>query len=314
MKPNPNVIVGLEKADDAGVYKLSEDTAIIQTVDFITPIVDDPYSFGMIAAANALSDVYAMGGRPLTTMNVVCFPEDKLEIDVLSRILAGALSKVEEAGAVVVGGHSIKDAEIKFGLSVTGAVHPQKVITNGGAKVGDRLILTKPLGTGILNTALRAEMLEASAIETLTTQMATLNKAASEVMVSVGANACTDVTGFGLIGHLCEMALASNVSVELETGQVPIMDGAEKLARMGLIPAGMYDNLDFREGMVEQKGELPTWKLDAFYDPQTSGGLIIAAPPEKAEEMLAKIKDSGVKLAAIIGTIVDGTPSKIILR
>ena len=308
------MIVGLKDADDAGVYRLNDDLAIIQTVDFITPIVDDPYDFGRIAAANSLSDVWAMGGRPVTAMNIVCFPDDKLEIEVLKEILSGALESLEKAGAVMIGGHSIKDDELKFGLSVTGVIHPDKVITKGGAEVGDRLILTKPLGTGILNTALKAGLLDDEAKKNLVEQMARFNKEASEVMVSLGADACTDVTGFGLMGHACEMAEKSGVSLKIISESIPLMEGVAKWVEAGMIPAGLHSNRDFRMNMVEVSGSLPRWMGDIIYDPQTSGGLLIAVPEKRADEMLVRIKEDGYSRAVIIGEVIEESEKRIIVE
>ena len=308
------MIVGLEKADDAGVFRLRKDLAIVQTVDLITPIVDDPVSFGMIAAANSLSDIYAMGARPVTAMNIVCFPSDTMDIEILRQILAGAVAKLDEAGVAMVGGHSVKDEEIKFGLSVSGVVHPEKVVTKSNAKVGDKLILTKPLGTGIMNTALKAGLLDDESLALVTKQMTALNDKASQIMVSLGASAATDVTGFGLLGHACEMAENSGVAIEIYSEKVPLIPGIEKLAAMGLLPAGLYANREFRESLVQLEATLPTWLMDAFFDPQTSGGLLIASPPQVAGEMLARIKKAGDKEAAIIGTVVAGQENRIILR
>lgn len=313
LSSDPNLIVGLKKADDAAVYRLADDLAIVQTVDFITPIVDDPYSFGMIAAANSLSDVYAMGGKPVTAMNIVCFPGDTLDIAVLKKILAGAQAKLDEAGVALVGGHSVKDEEIKFGLSVTGVVHPQKIITKSDARVGDKLLLTKPLGTGILNTALKAGLLDDETLLKLTQQMATLNNKASEIMVSLGAHACTDVSGFGLIGHACEMAENSGVALEINSKKVPYIGGVDRWAGMGLLPAGMYANREFRQDMLELAGKVASWLLDILFDPQTSGGLLISAPPEVADEMLTELKRTGHSEAAIVGTVVKRPQSRIIL-
>ena len=313
MRSDPNLIVGLERADDAGVYRLTDDLAIVQTIDFITPIVDDPYSFGMIAAANALSDVYAMGGKPITAMNVVCFPSQTLDISVLERILNGALAKMDEAEVTLIGGHSVKDDELKYGLSVTGIIHPQKVITRSGAKLGDKLILTKPLGTGILNTALKAGLLDDRTKVKLIEQMAALNMKASEVMVSLGAHACADVTGFGLLGHACEIAQNSDVAIELQCNKVPLISGVIDFAKMGLIPEGMYANREFRSSMIEFAGKVADWMLDILYDPQTSGGLLISVSPDVADIMLTKLQQAGCKETAIVGTVVKKPESKIIL-
>lgn len=307
------MIVGLDKPDDAGVYKLSDDIAIVQTVDFITAIVDDPYSFGMIAAANSLSDVYAMGGRPVTAMNIVSFPSETMDISVLTQVLSGALAKLNEAGVTLVGGHSVKNSELKYGLCVTGIVHPQKVVTKSEAKVGDKLILTKPLGTGIMTTALKAGLLQAEIKARLTKQMAKLNDKAAEVMVSLGAHACTDITGFGLIGHACEMAENSGVAIELYLDKVPFIREVLQFAQMGLIPEGMYANEEFRAHMVE--GSQADEDLMAIlYAPQTSGGLFIAVSPEKADKMVEQIRQAGDEQAAIVGQVIDSPKSQIIVR
>ena len=307
------MIVGLKRADDAGVYRLSDDLAVVQTVDFITPIVDDPYSFGMIAAANALSDVYAMGGKPITAMNVVCFPSETMEISVLAQILSGALAKLNEANVALVGGHSVRDEELKYGLSVTGIIHPQKVITKSGARAVDKLILTKPLGTGILNTAVKAGLVDDKTEAKLIEQMAQLNMKASEVMVSLEAHACTDITGFGLIGHACEMAENSNVSIELYCNKVPFISEVLQFVQMGLIPEGMYANCEFRTEMVEGcKADEDL--LSILYDPQTSGGLLISVPPEKADIMLTQLKQAGYREAAIVGQVVGDLQNRIILQ
>lgn len=307
------MIVGLDKPDDAAVYKLSDDIAIVQTVDFITAIVDDPYSFGMITAANSLSDVYAMGGRPVTAMNIVSFPSETMDISVLTQVLSGALAKLNEAGVTLVGGHSVKNSELKYGLCVTGIVHPQKVVTKSEARVGDKLILTKPLGTGILTTALKAGLLQAETKARLTKQMVKLNDKAAEVMVSLGAHACTDITGFGLIGHACEMAENSGVAIELYLDKVPLIREVMQFAQMGLIPEGMYANEEFRAHMVE--GSQADEDLMAIlYDPQTSGGLFIAVSPEKADKLVEQIRQAGDEQAAIVGQVIDSPKSQIIVR
>ena len=307
------MIVGLDKPDDAGVYKLSDELAIVQTVDFITAIVDDPYSFGMITAANSLSDVYAMGGRPVTAMNIVAFPSETMDISVLTQVLSGALAKLNEAGVTLVGGHSVKNNELKYGLCVTGIVHPQKVVTRSEAQVGDKLILTKPLGTGIMTTALKAGLVDEKTKTKLTEQMAKLNDKAAEVMVSLGAHACTDITGFGLIGHACEMAENSGVAIELYSDKVPFIREVMQFAQMGLIPEGMYANEEFRAHMVE--GSQADEDLMAIlYAPQTSGGLFIAVSPEKADKMVEQIRQAGDEQAAIVGQVIDSPKSQIIVR
>jgi selenide,water dikinase len=268
--------VGIEHLDDAGVYRLTDDTALVQTIDFFTPIVDDSFSFGQIAAANALSDVYAMGGKPLTAMNVVAFPIQKLDRAILGEILKGGYSKIQESGAVLVGGHSIDDTDIKYGLSVTGVVHPDRILTNTHAQPGDRLVLTKPLGTGIIATALKGGMASQEAMTRITESMTTLNREPSEAMVEVGVNSCTDITGFGLLGHAVEMAAASDVGIVIETQSVPIFPETEEYASMGMVPGGTGRNRDFAACKVEVSGNVPDMKLDVLYDPQTSGGLLIS--------------------------------------
>jgi len=305
--------VGLEKADDAGVYKLTDDLAIVQTVDFFTPIVDDPYTFGQIAVANALSDVYAMGGKPLTAMNIVCFPSKTLDISVLRDILRGGIDKLREAGVVLVGGHSVDDSELKYGLSVTGTVHPKKVLTKGGAKPGDQLILTKPLGTGIINTAVKARMAGERVIETVAQSMAALNKTASEVMLQVGVNACTDITGFGLLGHACEMIQDSQVGLKIRSVSVPIFPETLGLARVGMIPGGTYRNKEFRAKMVDSAG-VGDIMMDILFDPQTSGGLFMSVSADKAGLLLAKLKEAGVTDAAIVGEVVGHPRERIVVE
>jgi selenide,water dikinase len=308
---DPNLIVGMERADDAGVYKLSEDLAIIQTVDFFTPIVDDPYMFGQIAAANALSDVYAMGGKPLTAMNIVCFPIKTMDISILREILKGGLEKMKEAGVTLVGGHSIEDSELKYGLSVTGTIHPSNVMTNIGAEAGDALILTKPLGTGIINTAIKAGMANEKLIEMVTNYMARLNNAAAEVMQEVGAHACTDVTGFGLLGHAFEMIQGTGKGIIIHASRVPIFLEAMNFAEMGLVPGGTYRNRDFRIHRVDIDPNVSPYLIDILFDPQTSGGLLIAVPGEKTEGMVKKLKERGIDEAAIIGEVVRNPKERI---
>ena len=311
--PDPNLIVGLERADDAGVYRLTDELAIILTIDFITPIVDDPYDFGMIAAANALSDVYAMGGKPITAMNVVCFPSKTMDISILKQILSGALAKMHEAEVTLVGGHSVQDDELKYGLSVTGIIHPQRVVTKSGARIGDKLILTKPLGTGIISTALKAGLADSKTIAKLTSLLATLNRKASELMISVDAHACSDITGFGLLGHACEMALNSEVAIELYSDAVPFFSEAADFAKMGLNPEGMYSIKEFRSNMIESVGKVDDWMLDILFDPQTSGGLLISVSPQVADTLLIKLQEAGYKEAAIIGAVANEPKGKIVL-
>jgi selenide,water dikinase len=279
---HPDLLVGRNTADDAGVMRVRPDLALIQTLDFFTPIVDDPHTFGRIAAANALSDVYAMGGKPLTAMNVVCFPRKTLSLDVLREVLLGGQEIVEQAGALLVGGHSVEDPELKYGLSVTGTVHPDRVITNAGAKPGDRLILTKPLGTGVLATAIKGGMAPPEAEAEAVRWMTILNRDAAEAMQEAGVNACTDVTGFGLLGHALELAAASGVTLEIASSRVPIIPGARDLAAMGMIPAGSFANRKFCERAVTVEDGVDSLLVDLLADAQTSGGLLICVAQSNA--------------------------------
>lgn len=293
---NSNLLVGLDSSDDAAVYKLSEELAIIQTLDFFTPVVDDPYMFGQIAAANSLSDVYAMGGIPILALNIVCFPTC-LDMNILGEILRGGADKVIEAGAVTVGGHSIDDKEPKYGLSVTGTVHPSKVLANKGAKPGDILILTKPIGSGIINTAIKGEIASEKHIDNVIEIMATLNKYGAEIAREYKINACTDITGFGLAGHGYEMASSSNVSIHITSKNLKFIDGAVEYAKMGLIPAGTYRNKKYLEPnyTCEISEE---YLLDLIFDPQTSGGLLYSISEEEGiklnEELIANKIDSAI--------------------
>jgi selenide,water dikinase len=305
--------VGLEKADDAGVYKLTDDLAIVQTVDFFTPIVDDPYTFGQIAAANALSDVYAMGGKPLTAMNIVCFPSRTLDISVLRDILRGGIDKMREAGVILVGGHSVEDPELKYGLSVTGTVHPKRVLTKGGARPGDKLLLTKPIGTGIISTAVKAGMAGDQIAKKVAQSMATLNKTASEVMLQVGVNACTDISGFGLLGHACEMIQDSQIGLRIHSASVPIFPETVEFAKMGMIPGGTFRNKDFRSKMVDSAG-IGDVMLDILFDPQTSGGLFMSVSADKANLLLTRLKEAGVTDAAIVGEVVSHPKQRIVVE
>ncbi len=321
---DPNVLVGFDHADDAGVYLLTPETALVQTVDFFTPIVDDPYTFGQIAATNALSDVYAMGGKPLTSLALVCFP-DKADLEILERILAGGLSKMIEAGCTVVGGHSIRDEETKFGYSVTGLIHPRRVLANQGAQPGDKLLFTKSLGTGVISTAIKKGVAEQEWIDAAVKSMTTLNKTAAEVIASthVGADAfvraaeqseapnqlargtawavhaLTDVTGFGLIGHAREMALASNVSLVFQSAKIPVLEGALDCIRAGHIPGGLKANRDFAECMVGYDPSVPDDIRTLLFDPQTAGGLLISVSAEDAGKLTRALQDAGVPAVEI---------------
>ncbi|MDF2511584.1 MAG: selD [Herbinix sp.] len=302
-KDDPNLIVGFGTCDDAGVYKIAPDYALIQTVDFFTPIVDDPYTFGAIAATNALSDVYAMGGKPLTALNVCCFSTG-LDPEVYAEILQGGLDKVTEAGAVVVGGHTVTDNEIKFGVSVTGYVHPDKVLTNGGARPGDVIILTKPLGTGVISTAFKNEIIGNDGMKEAVVSMSTLNKAASEAAQDIGVNACTDVTGFGLSGHSYEVASASNVTIRIDLSKVPVMEGVLDLIAKDCIPGGGYANRSHYEKWVEFEGEVSEVKKTLVFDPQTSGGLLLFVPKERADDLLKKLEEKKTLRSQIIGEVL----------
>lgn len=299
---DPNLLVGYDSSDDAAVYKVSDDVAMIQTVDFFPPVVDDPYTFGQIAATNALSDVYAMGGQPTLAMNLLAFPSC-LPVEAVGDILAGGASKVVEAGAVIAGGHSIEDQEPKYGLCVTGLVHPSRILTNSGAKEGDILVLTKPLGTGILSTAAKAELLEEREYKQMVELMTTLNKYAAQAVGPIALSACTDVTGFGLVGHVKEMAEGCGSTIELWAGKIPIVPKALELARDGIIPAGAYRNMDFTANDTLEDSAVPREVLDCLYDPQTAGGLLLSVPEGKLQELLTRLTDAGVPAAAV-GAVV----------
>ncbi len=280
---DPHVLVGLSRADDAGVYQISEDLALIQTVDFFTPVVDDPYGFGQIAAANALSDVYAMGGEPKTAMNLVGFPLKQMDLSVLRAVIQGGIDKVREAGAVLLGGHSVEDDEFKYGLSVTGFIHPKQILTKQGLRAGDRLVLTKPLGTGIVNTAIKGNLASEALIQQVIAIMASLNRTAAEVMRRYPVHACTDITGFGLIGHLAEMIQGSGLGLSVHVDTLPVIQEAIEFAGMGMVPAGAHRNRSFRSAMVALASSVDPILQDILYDPQTSGGLCIVVAPAAAQ-------------------------------
>ena len=335
---DPNVLVGFDHADDAGVYQLTPDQALVQTVDFFTPIVDDPYTFGQIAATNSLSDVYAMGGRPLTALALVCFP-DKADLEILERILAGGLSKMIEAGCTVIGGHSIRDEETKFGYSITGIIHPRKILQNQGAKPGDKLILTKALGTGVISTAIKKGKAEQAWIDAATDSMTTLNKKAAEVITTehVGTaapgrlveqgstapshptaltqthftvHAMTDITGFGLIGHAREILLASDVSMKIHASRIPILEGALDCIHAGHVPGGLNNNRAFAECMVEYGSDVPEDLRTILYDPQTAGGLFICTP--EGEPLTQALNQAGVP-AVEIGEVLPHSKPRIMV-
>ena len=298
------MLVGIETSDDAGIYKVTDDIAMIQTVDFFTPIVDDPYTFGQIAAANSLSDVYAMGGEPKVALNIVGFP-NCLDPEILGEILAGGAAKVKEAGAVLVGGHSVQDDEPKYGLCVSGFVHPDKIFKNYGCKPGDVLILTKQIGSGIVNTAIKAQMASDEAMQEAIKVMSSLNKKAKDVVEKYPVTACTDITGFGLLGHCAEMASASEVTFELHVEDVAYMREAVSYAKMGLVPAGAYRNRQHSGKMVDTS-RVEEHYIDLLYDPQTSGGLLISVAPEYVEEIMKEFeqKEMDTKVS-VIGKVIE---------
>ncbi|WP_262901589.1 selenide, water dikinase SelD [Candidatus Sulfidibacterium hydrothermale] len=302
LKPlfDPKVLVGTETSDDATVYKINDDTAIVQTLDFFTPIVDDPYDFGAIAAANALSDIYAMGATPLFALNIVGFPEDTLPMQVLEKILQGAQDKAAEAGIAILGGHTIEDPEPKYGMVVTGRVHPDEIIKNEGARPGDVLILTKPLGTGILSTAIKRGMVDEKLQKEVTRLMATLNKIPAEIMKNYPVHACTDVTGFGLLGHLKEMSSASKCDVQIDFEKVPFLREVKNLATAGIIPGGTYNNLEFVKDFIDFGNRTRTDQL-LLCDAQTSGGLLVALPKKEAADYLNELHKNKITDAVAIG-------------
>ena len=299
---DPNLLVGFDRSDDASVYRVSDDLALVQTVDFFPPIHDDPYTFGQIAATNALSDVYAMGGEPKLALNIMAVPKD-MPSEAVHEILRGGYDKAYEAGAIISGGHSILDDEPKYGLAVTGFVHPDKVLTNSGAKPGDVLFLTKPLGIGILTTAAKVNMTSRGGLELAVKLMTTLNKAARDVMVKYRTHACTDVTGFSLMGHGLEMAQGSNTELHIEVNGIDLIQEAVEFAKTGILPEGMYRNRNFAESYVDP-GETPLAMQDVMYDPQTAGGLLIAVDPEDADRMFEELKNT-VPSAQRIGTVAE---------
>lgn len=295
--------MGIDTSDDAGVYKLTDEIALIQTVDFFTPIVDDPFEFGRIAAANALSDVYAMGGKPLTAMNIVCFPIKTMDKMALRAILEGGIEVVSKAGAVIAGGHSVEDNEIKYGLSVTGIAHPDRFLTNAGAQVGDVLVLTKPIGTGVLSTALKAGMLDDKNTRHIIEIMAELNKNACEAMKGLDVHACTDITGFGLLGHALEMAKASKVCINIHAGAVPVLKEAYHFASMGFVPEGSHANQKFCRHQLDVKEGVDPVLLDLLADAQTSGGLLVALPEAQAHLYIEKLSMLGTYAHHVIGEV-----------
>lgn len=305
---DPNVIIGLPDRDDAGVYRLGENLAIVEHVDFFTPIVDDPYDFGQIAAANALSDIYAKGGRPLTAMNIVCFPNETMDIAVLREIIRGGVDKLTEAHVVLLGGHSVMDKELKFGLSVTGVINPNRVIRKVGARPGDVLVLTKPLGVGIISTAVKAGMADEKTVALATKQMTMLNVKAAALMTQHQVHACTDVTGFGFLGVLSEMLGPANTGMFIYANQVPLLPNVREYVKTGLIPAGTQRNRDFYSRFIETT--LPDETMFILFTPETSGGLIMAVPETQGEPLIKQMREAGLE-AAIVGEVVSAPAGKI---
>ncbi len=308
---DPNVLVGTNTADDAAVYRVRDDLAIVQTVDFFTPVVDDPYTFGLITAANSLSDIYAMGAMPLFALNIVGFPSKKLPMEVLAEILKGGAAKAAEAGVSIIGGHTIDDDEPKYGLVVTAIIDPQKVITNAGAKVGDILVLTKPLGSGIITTAIKRGLVSPANIDEVVKVMSTLNKAAAAAMVETGVNACTDITGFGFLGHLHEMVKGSGVGAQIMLNQVPVLPAAWDLIAQGVAPGGTHRNLEYLQGDLVWDDSITNESRLVLADAQTSGGLLISVTREKARQLIAALAKAGVPVAAVVGEVINDPEFRI---
>lgn len=310
---NENLLVGLDTSDDAAVYKINEELALIQTLDFFTPVVDDPYTFGQIAATNSLSDVYAMGGEPKLAMNIVCFP-NCLSPDILGEILRGGYDKVKEAGAIVVGGHTVEDDEPKYGLSVSGFIHPDKVLTNSNAKPGDALVLTKPLGLGIINTAIKGEIVDKEAYDEAVKVMSTLNKYAKEAIdIAGGVNSLTDITGFGLLGHALEMATGSSVTIKINSKDLPLIPKAIEYAKMGLVPAGTYANRKYVGENISIEDYITEDIKDILFDPQTSGGLLISISKENLDSLLKALESTPTEFA-VIGEVLGKEEKYVIVE
>ncbi len=313
IQSHPDLLVGMETADDAGVYRLTPEIALIQTVDFFTPVVNDPYTFGQIAAANALSDVYAMGGRPLTALNIVCYPVKTVPKEALQAILAGGLDKIHEAGALLVGGHSVDDTELKYGLAVTGVVHPDRVLTNSGAREGDALVLTKPLGTGVIATAMKGRLASPAAAAAAIGVMTTLNRLPAACLENLAPHAVTDITGFGLLGHALEMAAASKVEITFFAHRVPVLAAAKEYAALGLMPGGSFANRRFCEKHLQVVAGIDPLLVDLCSDAQTNGGLLLAVAPDRAEAFLECLKNHSIH-AALVGAVTGQAPGRIRLE
>jgi selenide, water dikinase len=311
---NPKVLRSIDRLDDAGVYQVADDIALIQTIDFITPIVNDPYTFGQIAAANSISDIYTMGGRPITAMNVVCFPSDSMDISVLREILRGGLDKMQEAGVALMGGHSVTDTEMKYGLAVTGVVHPAKLMTNSGTQMGDHLVLTKPLGTGVMSTALKFGAISEETMSAATRSMATLNTAAAGITLELGAHSCTDITGFGLVGHASHLIQERDLGLEIDFKALPFFPEAMDLLQKEIRPGGLGRNREFYSPALEFASDIPLYQRDILFDPQTSGGLLVALAADKAHLLVEGLLKLGQSGAAIIGRTIEQPGHKIIVK
>ncbi len=309
-----NVIVGMDSSDDAGVYRLSESEALVQTVDFITPIVDDPFTFGRIAACNSLSDVYAMGGRPITALNIVCFPVKKFTLDVLQEVLRGGLSALAEAETQLLGGHSVDDPEFKYGLAVTGIVRPDRAMRNDAIQDGDAIVLTKPLGTGMIATAIKAGPVNEVVMGSFTKSMTTLNRVAALIMRGHKVHACTDVTGFGLVGHVREMLGKNRMEIEIDSKRVPVLPGAREAASGGLIPGGMYRNRDYIGSLCETGAPVAQDLLDILFDPQTSGGLLIAVEEGAADALVSELHGAGITESSVIARVRKSQLQRIVIK
>lgn len=309
---HPDLLVDTTGMEDAGVFRIHPQLALVQTVDFFAPMVDDPRLFGAVAAANALSDVYAMGGRPLTCLNIAAFPTCSLPAEALRAILLGGAEKVREAGAVMLGGHTIEDEEVKYGLAVTGIIHPDQVVTNAGARPGDYLILTKPLGIGVITTAIKGNLASPEAVRAAAQVMTTLNRQAAQAMAAVGVHGCTDITGFGLLGHAHEMASASGVALELDAGAVPVIPQALPLAVQGVFPGGARRNREYLEGAVGWAQGMEPWEENLLVDPQTSGGLLIALPEDQVSPFQFHLGPSVE--GAVIGRVVKDNPGRVLVK
>jgi selenide,water dikinase len=310
---DPRLIVSTDTVDDAGVYRMSDETALVFTADYFTPIVDDAADFGRISVANALSDVYAMGGVPLIALNLIGFPDGELPLSIMTDVLLGGQEKAAEAGVLIVGGHSVSDRELKYGLAVVGTVHPDKVVKNSGARPGDAIVLTKPIGTGVLSTALKHEKLDGATLEQITSLMATLNRPAAQAMVAAGASGATDLTGFGLTGHLIEMARGSGVTIEVPVEGVPLIEGASETLRSGLAPGGLFTNHHYYRQFVSLRTRADGYSIELLSDPQTSGGLLIALAPDRLGEFERAYADAGGAGHWVIGGVVEAGEKPLVL-